>query len=57
MRSQYKKEVDRQFVEAENYPKYNHEDVFQFMYDEIPDDLKKQKFEYEKFLQWKETRK
>ena len=55
--SQYKKEVDRQFEEAENYPAYELEDVFQFLYEEMPDDLKKQKFEHEKFLQWKETRK
>ena len=54
---QYKKEVDRQFEEAENYPKYLLEDVFQFMYDEMPEDLKKQKFEHEKFLKWKEERK
>jgi len=55
--AQYKKEVDRQFEEAENYPAYPLDDVFQFLYEEMPDDLKKQKFEHEKFLQWKETRK
>jgi pyruvate dehydrogenase E1 component alpha subunit len=55
--SQYKKEVDRQFEEAENYPAYKLEDVFQFMYADTPDDLIKQKMEHEKFLTWKETRK
>ncbi|MCG8411130.1 MAG: pyruvate dehydrogenase (acetyl-transferring) E1 component subunit alpha [Bacteroidales bacterium] len=52
---QYKKEIDRQFIDAENYPAYKHEDVFQFLYSETPDDLKKQKIEYEKFLSWKES--
>ena len=52
----YKKEVDRQFSEAENYDPYTVEDVFQYLYDEIPDDLLAQKAEYERFLKWKETR-
>ncbi len=55
--AQYKKEVGRQFEEAENYPEYPLDDVFQFMYDEMPEDLKKQKIEHEKFLKWKEERK
>ena len=53
----FKKEVDRQFVEAENYPAYPLDDVFQFMYSEMPEDLKKQKIEHEKFLKWKEVQK
>jgi len=55
--AQYKKEIDRQFEEAENYPEYSLNDVFQFMYDEMPEDLQKQKFEQEKFLKWMEERK
>lgn len=55
--SQYKKEVDRQFDDAENYPAYKLDDVFQFMYADTPDDLIKQKMEHEKFLSWKEARK
>ena len=55
--SQYKKEIDRQFEEAENYPAYKLEDVFQFMYADTPDDLIKQKMEHEKFLSWKEAKK
>jgi pyruvate dehydrogenase E1 component alpha subunit len=50
---QYKSEIDRIFVEAENQPPYPLEDVFKYMYAEMPDDLKKQKVEHEKFLQWK----
>ena len=53
---QYKKEIDRIFVEAENQPPYPLEDVFKFMYSEIPDDLLHQKAEHEKFLKWKESR-
>ena len=54
---EYKQEVDRQFEEAENYPAYKLEDVFKYMYDEMPDDLKKQQNEYENFMKWKEARK
>lgn len=54
---EFKKEIDRQFIEAENYGEYNLDDVFKFHYDEMPDDLKEQKIEYEKFLKWKEAQK
>jgi pyruvate dehydrogenase E1 component alpha subunit len=54
--SQYKKEVDRQFIEAENYAPYPLEDVFQYMYEDMPHDLLEQKREHEKFLKWKEER-
>ena len=50
---QYKEEVDRQFIEAENYGPYPKEDVFKYLYAEMPDDLKEQEKEYERFLQWK----
>jgi pyruvate dehydrogenase E1 component alpha subunit len=53
----YKIEIDRQFAEAESFQPYQLDDVFQFMYVDMPDDLKKQKAEYEKFLKWKETKK
>lgn len=52
----YKKEIDRQFTEAENYPAYKLNDVFNYMYVDKPDDLKIQQVEYENFLQWKEAR-
>lgn len=55
--TQYKKEIDRQFVEAENYPPYSLDDVFQYMYDDMPADLLAQKMEHERFLKWKEARK
>ncbi|MFP4620704.1 MAG: pyruvate dehydrogenase (acetyl-transferring) E1 component subunit alpha [Bacteroidales bacterium] len=51
---EYKKEVERQFEEAENYGEYPLEDVFQYQYSEMPDDLKKQIYEHQKFLKWKE---
>ena len=54
---EYKKEIDRIFIEAETEPPYPLEDVFKWMYAEMPDDLKKQQMEHQKFLQWKETRK
>lgn len=53
---QYKKEVDRQFEEAENYPAYPLEDVFKYQYVDMPEDLKKQQMAHEKYLKWKEAR-
>ncbi len=50
----YKKEVERQFVEAENYGPYPLEDVFRHLYADMPDDLNQQEQEHRKFLQWKE---
>jgi pyruvate dehydrogenase E1 component alpha subunit len=54
---QYRNEVDKQFAEAENFQPYQLDDVFRYMYVDMPDDLKKQKAEYEKFLKWKEGKK
>lgn len=53
----YKEEVDKQFLEAENFRSYDLEDVFNYMYVEMPDDLKRQKANYEQYLSWKEKRK
>jgi len=53
----YKDEVEQQFSEAENFLPYKLDDVFDNMYVDKPDDLKKQKADYEKFLKWKETTK
>lgn len=53
----YKQEVDKQFEEAENMPPYKLDDVFQHIYVDMPDDLRRQKAEYEQFLTWKENRK
>ncbi|MGD0711300.1 MAG: thiamine pyrophosphate-dependent enzyme, partial [Bacteroidales bacterium] len=53
----YKLEVDQQFAEAENFTPYQLDDVFRHMYVDMPDDLKKQKAEFEKFLKWKEIKK
>ena len=57
LEEQYKKEVDRQFSEAENFTPYALDDVFDYMYVDMPDDLINQKMEYKKFLSWKEGRK
>jgi pyruvate dehydrogenase E1 component alpha subunit len=53
---EYKLEVDKQFSEAEasTYPLG---DVFNYMYTDMPDILKKQKADYEQFQSWKENRK
>jgi len=51
---QYKKEVERVFDEAENYGEYPLEDVFNYQYSEMPDDLRKQLYDHEKYLKWKE---
>jgi pyruvate dehydrogenase E1 component alpha subunit len=53
----YKTEIDRQFSEAEATTPYQLEDVFRFMYVDLPDDLKRQQAEYEQFLKWKEVKK
>jgi len=53
----YKKEIDRIFIEAENYGAYKVDDVFDNLYAEMPEDLKKQKEDYKNFLKWKETQK
>lgn len=54
---EYKKEVDRQFEEAENYPDYPINQVFDNLYADKPQDLVDQQMEYEKFLKWKATQK
>ncbi len=53
----FKAEIDRQFSEAEQYGPYKLEDVFKYTYVDMPDDLKRQQMEYEKFLTWKEASK
>ena len=53
----YKLEIDSQFTEAENFAPYQLEDIFDYMYEEKPDILEKQKKDYERFQQWKENRK
>jgi len=54
---QFKKEVDTSFEAAEAAPPYQLEDVFKYTYAEMPEDLKMQQMEHEKFLKWKEIRK
>jgi len=53
----YKKEIDRQFIEAENYGEYKVDDVFDNLYAEMPEDLKKQKEDYKNFLKWRDSQK
>ncbi|WP_298652902.1 pyruvate dehydrogenase (acetyl-transferring) E1 component subunit alpha [uncultured Proteiniphilum sp.] len=53
---EYKLQIDAQFVEAENNKSYPVDDVFGHMYTDMPDELKRQKMEYEQFLSWKENR-
>ncbi|MFA6334886.1 MAG: pyruvate dehydrogenase (acetyl-transferring) E1 component subunit alpha [Bacteroidales bacterium] len=53
---QFEEEVDRQFLEAESFGPYPKEDVFKYLYAEMPDDLLEQMHQYDRFLQWKETK-
>lgn len=53
---QFRKEVDRQFIEAENYVGRDLNDVFAWMFEEMPEELKRQKVAYERFLNWKQHR-
>jgi len=46
----FKATIDREFEAAENHPEYNVDDVFDYMYAELPDELKRQKHIYENFL-------
>lgn len=54
---QYNLEIERQFLEAENYSPPALDDVFKFQYEELPDELNRQKVAYEKYLNWKGGRK
>ena len=54
---EYKQQIDKQFIEAENNKSYPLNDVFQYMYTDMPEELKRQKAEYEQFLSWREKRK
>ncbi len=53
---EYKKEIDRQFIEAENYGDVSLEDVFKYTYADMPADMKEQMVEHENFLKWKNAR-
>lgn len=50
----YKKEIDAQFREAENYPQHSLDDVFASMYSQLPPELEQQKEEYRDYLREKE---
>lgn len=54
---QFKEEVDKEFAAAENFRPYELDEVFKYMYTEMPDELKRQKDEYEQFLNWRNNRK
>ncbi len=56
LRDTYRQEIDQQFLEAEKSKSYPLDDVFTFMYTDMPDELRRQKAEYEQFLSWKEKR-
>ncbi len=47
---EYKKEIDRQFEEVEKDMSYSFEDIFNYMYEDMPADLLMQKKEHERFL-------
>ena len=50
---QYDLEIERQFEEAEKYSAPDFDDVFRYHYEELPDELNRQKVAYEKYLNWK----
>lgn len=54
---QYKKDINTEFIKAENYPEYKLEDVFKHLYDDIPQDLVEQQKEYIEYINWKEAHK
>ena len=54
---EYNKEIDRQFMETEQTVTFPLEDAFKYTYAEMPQELRDQQIEHEKFLQWKNGRK
>jgi pyruvate dehydrogenase E1 component alpha subunit len=52
---EYRKEVDAQFKAYEEHTPYEVDDVFDYHYKDMPEDLLKQKIEYQKFLNWEKT--
>ncbi|PKN80749.1 MAG: pyruvate dehydrogenase (acetyl-transferring) E1 component subunit alpha [Candidatus Cloacimonetes bacterium HGW-Cloacimonetes-1] len=48
--AQYKKKIDSEFEKAEAYPEYKLDDVFDYMYENLPDELKRQKNNYQNYL-------
>lgn len=54
---EYEKEIDRQFIETEQTVQYPLEDTLKYTYVDMPQDLRDQQIEHEKFLQWQSTRK
>ena len=53
---EYKKKINIEFDEAER-TEYNFDDVFEYQYVDMPDELKKQKQKHKQFMQWKEAQK
>jgi pyruvate dehydrogenase E1 component alpha subunit len=49
---EYKQKIDLEFEAAENAAPYQLDDVFSSMYEEMPDELKRQKNMYENFQKW-----
>ncbi len=54
---EYEKEIDRQFIMTEETVQYPLEDALKYTYVDMPQDLRDQQIEHEKFLQWQSTRK
>lgn len=48
--AEFKKQIDREFEAAENHAEYKLDDVFGYMYQTMPDELKRQKNSYENYL-------
>jgi pyruvate dehydrogenase E1 component alpha subunit len=47
----YKKKIDKEFEAAEKHPEYPLNDVFAYMYQDLPDELKRQQHAYENYQQ------
>ncbi len=54
---EYRQKIDAEFQEAENYPQHTLDEVFAYMYSELPPELEQQKQEYQEYLDQKEPRK
>ncbi|HNQ44616.1 MAG TPA: hypothetical protein PKI59_09295, partial [Candidatus Cloacimonadota bacterium] len=48
--AEYKKLIDSEFEAAEQHAEYKIDDVFRYMYESMPDELKRQKNAYENYV-------
>lgn len=56
LQEQFRRDIDAQFMEVDQYPPYQLEDVFIHHFATMPDHLKRQMVEYQKYQNWEASR-